>query len=297
MNPLVYAPPLPRAAAFRTPRSTYRKASARLHILLIFMWLSGLGASFPNHAGDPLRELLTRQQLERRLEVGKIINFSVSGEAFWGVRTQSPVRPLRGGVLLLHDRDGSPDAAGYMHSLRTHLPQHAWETLAIQLPLNFRDAPPKPATEAIREAVPRVRMALQSFKQNNIANVVLLGEGDGARLALDYFVNFQEDALVALIMLELPPDTAEENERILEQVTKLSKPTLEVFDRTAIEEARLAKQRKLARQSDTTGADPRYQQIGIGDRGSEDWIAARVRSWINRHVSGTQINAARTPRG
>jgi dienelactone hydrolase len=134
-----------------------------------------------------------------------------------------------GGIILLHDIDASADWPGVISPLRHALPDRGWHTLSVQLPLYPETLEPASLTALIDSALPRLNAAIDFFHGRSINNIVLIGHGFGATLAMAFIAQDTQRntrGLVAIGMQGMAGD--DEKTDIQKQLEKLTVPILDI---------------------------------------------------------------------
>lgn len=263
----------------------------RLRLLvrcLPFAVLAGWWGMVPQAADAP-RERRVSERMLIGNPGGEIVRLSTQGVPFVGIYGESTERPLRGGVVLLHDLDRHPLDSGLLQALREQLPQHAWDVLAIQLPLAPEDRISARSVPQIKEAFPRIALALEYFKQRNINKIVVAGQGYGARVTVEWMAQSPGDAAQGLVLISLESDPQDKTTAVNAALAKVKLPVLEVHaeaDREAVLAGLQTRKQIVTAAENTT-----YRQLVIPATGpnyanAENLTAQRIRAWLNRQLGG-----------
>jgi pimeloyl-ACP methyl ester carboxylesterase len=236
-------------------------------------------------------DLVLEQQIARQVEVGRPVGtlFRLqSGEVDF-LAIHIPVRNAqpRGGVILLHDRGMNPDWPDVVRPLRTRLPDHGWDTLAIQLPLASPGVPGWADPGLIAEALPRISAGVDFLRQRGAANIVLLGHGLGARMAIEYLRAADNGGVRALVAVGLAANGDAGDDGGLAALRTSGFPLLDIYGsrdsdsvlasaRARAGAARAAPDRSY-RTDEVSGADHFFT-------GLDELLVARVRSWLARYA-------------
>lgn len=111
-------------------------------------------------AADLAREQRIADQIVDAILDGEPVWLEADGHRFLSIHTETDAQETRGGVILLHGMGANPDWQDVIQPLRTYLPEHAWDTLSIQLPVAASDAPFREYLPLIPQAYPRIHAAI-----------------------------------------------------------------------------------------------------------------------------------------
>lgn len=209
----------------------------------------------------------------------------VADSRFAALYHQADKKEARGAAIILHDMGSYPDQALLAAELRLQLPEHNWSTLAIQMPVLEQGAQAEDYPALFLDAQARIQAGIDFLKQNQVSNVVLVGYGMGALMAL----NAQGEKsleLQALVLISAPLlNTEDKQAQTLELLAKINIPILDVYAGLDLPEVKdSARQRRVAakqnsnfRQMVIEAADHSYaHQNGL--------VSKRVYGWLNRVV-------------
>ncbi|RLJ22161.1 DUF3530 domain-containing protein [bacterium endosymbiont of Escarpia laminata] len=259
----------------------------RQSLLLLILCLSQTA-----FAADLAREQRIADQIVDAILDGEPVWLEADGHRFLSIHTETDAQETRGGIILLHGMGANPDWQDVIQPLRTLLPEHAWETLSIQLPVAASEASSREYLPLIPQAYPRIRAAIDFFKQRQNTNLVMIGHSLGARMGLEFLATEKPQAVRAYIAIGLPTPARKEGNPVLEAIGKVSIPMLDLYGSRDLESVvATAKQRQIAankaahpnyRQSRITGADHFFH-------GMESLLQQRVSNWIRRVAAGMEI--------
>ena len=251
-----------------------------LVLLCVLCYLS------PVTAADLLREQQIATRLEAALKAGEPLR--LGGEGFLGIHTPASKSPTRGGVILLHERGMHPDWPQVIRPLRSGLPAHGWETLALQMPLAPPGAPDWADQLLIQEAGPRIAAGLGLLRQRGVDSIVLIGHGLGARMAIAYLQGKDADDIRALVTIGLTLPSVGSDDPLFAALRESAIPVLDIYGgRDSDRALQSARFRSTAiggaasdryRQDRVTGADHFFT-------GLDGTLLVRVRSWLARFVT------------
>ena len=233
------------------------------------------------------------EQITKHISPGKAHWLGAQDTQFLALHMPASTKPTLGGIILLHDAGANPDAAHVIHDLRVDLAGLGWETLSIQLPLASREDTDNAYHALIPEAAPRIQAAINFFTARQNRNLILIGHGLGARMALAFLDATPAKELRALVAIGLAADPSGDSDPVLEAMSKIKIPMLDLYgsrDHKAVTGS--AKLRRTAgqgsgqtgyRQDRVTGADHLFQ-------GLESTLQVRVGAWLRKVATGKEIN-------
>lgn len=235
-------------------------------------------------AADSIREERQSKAMEEALRLGKAVWLDVAGTKFLTLQTEADNKTVKGGVILLHELGGSPDA-GLIGVLRQGLSTNGWETLALQLPMLAADARADEAAALIPLAVPRLDAAIEHFAKRKFKHLAIIGQGLGARMALLYLANNKKPAVKALIVLGL--DFEQGDETGPAAIKKIKLPILDLFAQHS--PSADPEGRRERRQMGRYAGNNDYQQSEImgavtGFPGQEQLVLLRLKGWLSRKL-------------
>ena len=252
---------------------------------LLFGLLGGHGAL----AADLAREQRITEQIEDAILEGDPLYLNFGGRRFMGIYTRSDAERTRGAVILLHGRGANPDWQDVIQPLRTGLPEHGWDTLSIQLPVESADAPDRAWDALIPAAAPRIDAALQALAPREYPKFVLIGHSFGARMATEYLASRDPASLPqisALVAVGLPVDDSARTRGTLEALGKIDLPILDIYGERDL--ARVLEGAQDRRMTALDAKNTEYRQVEIADAdhffaNQDTQLVARVRAWLSRY--------------
>lgn len=241
-------------------------------------------------AANLTREAEIRYEISQNHHDGEIIELQADGQSFLGIYTETHLPVKQGGVIILHDLNQNPDSPNVVRPLRSRLPESAWDTLSVQLPLPSQDSNSEDYPALLRQSLPRINAALGFFASKNNSNLVLAGHGFGAAAAALFLSEAPNENIRALALISIH-DFRNADSSVLENINI---PTLDIYgseDISVIKKA--AENRKKAivqkagnsqfRQVSLEGADHNF--VGL-----ESPLLNIIRAWFGKHVAGTEVN-------
>lgn len=201
-----------------------------------------------------------------------------------------------GAVVLLPAGGRHPDWAGAIQALRRELPSWGWLTLSLTpadppLPLAPYQEPSQAELDRRdNNALARLNAALARLKQDNIHNIVLLGQGENATALARLHAGKPFTDVTALILLAPPPEPASKD-TLAEALGKLKQPTLEIL--AAEEDATMLPRHRSA----AFKAQTPWRALLLHDQAPdfpllEAETVKRVRGWLKR-VEGSEVRGGR----
>lgn len=237
-------------------------------------------------AADLVRERRIADQILDGIIDGETVMLETDGHEFLGIFMEAELDEIRGSVIVLHGKGANPDWHEIVQPLRTHLPSHGWDTLSIQLPVAASDASEADWSGVVSEAAPRIKAALEYLEGKNRLNVVLVAHSMGVAMAMD-FLGRDPDSVQALVAIGTPDMPI-----VYDTLRKLTIPVMDLYGADDFPEVKKAtkKRKKAARKA----PNPRFIQVEVNNAdhfftGQEEMLEARVRSWLYRYVTGTEI--------
>jgi pimeloyl-ACP methyl ester carboxylesterase len=238
---------------------------------------------------DLARERRLRAQIEAEVRVGESVNLQTGGLDFLAVHTPATSAKTRGGVILLHGLGANPEWSSVVQPLRTQLPGHGWETLAVQLPLAAADAPPEAYLALIPEALPRLAFAVEFLKSRDVKQVAILGHDLGARTALEWLARDDVPKEIrALVVIGLGGDTRKPDPGLLEALKRVKVPVLDLYGSRDLAPVLAGVQQRAAAARAADHKDYRQLEIEGADHfftGVTDTLVMRVRAWLAKMVT------------
>ncbi|MBS3955013.1 MAG: DUF3530 family protein [Methylomicrobium sp.] len=235
-------------------------------------------------ATDIEREAEYARFIGEQLEIGEVIRLDAENKKFLAIYTETPQTDTLYAAILLHDKDGYPDQKPLIHSLRTTLPHHLWATLSLQTPVLEKGAQTIDYLSLFPELIARLKAANDYLKNKKIENVVLIGHGLGALMAL-YGKTQLKDQFKAVVAISLPvmDETIQSEYQAVELLKKTEVPILDLYgglDRPEI--ITTANKRRLAAKENKGYRQDRLEFEKTDSPDDEKLIVKRVYSWLRR---------------
>ncbi len=251
----------------------------RTTILLAVLLLTPLRS----HGGDIAREMEYAEWVKRSVKVGEVVSLQQNGRPFLAIHTKALAAEPLGTAIILHDRNGFPNHNGVVRALRTTLPQHRWNTVALQMPLRENGAGESEYYALFPESKARLKACLAYLQESGEGNIVVIGYGLGALMGL-HGIGEDGQPVAALVAISLPvPDTGDEHAQTLAFLEKLRVPVLDIYagnDLPAVVDS--ARKRKQAAAGNPDFRQDRLLGAGHSFRHEEMLLTKRVYSWLRR---------------
>ncbi|OOZ37619.1 DUF3530 family protein [Solemya velesiana gill symbiont] len=236
-------------------------------------------------ASDLVREHLIASEIEDSIAGGNPIRLKTGDTTFLAIHSEVDAGARRGGVILLHDREAHPDWRYVISPLRMELPESGWETLSIQLPVAAKDAPPWLYRELIPESFPRIKFAVEYFKQRKITDLVLLGHGLGARAGAEFLGAGVPGEIKAFVAVGLPAQGAPNT---LEALKKINIPILDLYGSRDIDSVLESTVDRVEAAREGGNSHYRQREVVGADHfftGRERHLVGTIRDWMRKSLS------------
>jgi len=255
------------------------------------------GAVSPSLALDRRIETRFTQELKKQITIGEFLELKQNDDVFLGIYVPAHTPRSRGGIVLVHNLGAHADWPEAIAPLRAELPKYGWNTLSIQLPLLPSEPRPADYEALFADGAERIKIALDHYNTEGIYNVLIIGQGMGATIALDYVANQKGQAnssVTGFVGLSMHNNSYMAGSIDPSSLLKdIEIPVLEVYGSLDIDPVidGVAKRKNIARklginnymQIKLIGADHRYTGI-------ESTLVKRIRSWIDRYAPSIEID-------
>lgn len=241
-------------------------------------------------AGLALAGNLTEEQ---RISA-QLVGPDLQGEARWleagdtrflAIYLKSNSAERLGGAILLHDAGDHADWPEVISPLRRHLAERGWDSLSIQLPRPIDPLSPVERQAAIEESGARLQAAFDFFAAEGTRDLVLVGHGLGAEMALAYVANNPAEQVRGLVSIGLAAGEGGDEDTVLQTIARLQRPMLDLIgerDRPQVMISSRARQ-GAAKRAEQPGY--RLDRIAGADHyfsGLQQSLLQRVGSWLRR---------------
>jgi pimeloyl-ACP methyl ester carboxylesterase len=236
-------------------------------------------------ASDLAQEQRISEQLDNPALIGQALWLDAGPVRFLAILEPSRGEQRNGGVILLHDAGENADWQRVIAPLRHHLAAKGWDTLSLQMPSAEDPLEPAAMKALLAEAQPRIQAAIGSLGTRGIDNLVLIGHGLGARVALNYLAGTPSPSVHAFVAIGLPVAGDKPDDPVIAAIGKLPLPMLDLYgsrDLPAVVDSASARrgaahraQVKGYRQDRIEGADHDFD-------GLQTRLQRHVEAWLHR---------------
>jgi hypothetical protein len=160
---------------------------------------TALAGSTAARASDLAREQRLAEQIVDAILDGEPVTLTADGHEFLGIYTQSETDPPLGGTIILHGRGTHPDWSQVAGPLRTGLPAHGWNTLALQMPVLEKDASYYDYVPVFPEAIPRIEAGIRYLREQGIKRIVLIAHSCSVHMSMAWLEQQGDAQLAAYI--------------------------------------------------------------------------------------------------
>jgi len=258
--------------------------------------LTGLASYHPALANDTTHAPLSADALSTRPSAGESLWLEAAGRKFPALYREAITKETRGGVILLHRLNASPDAKDILQPLRSRLPERGWNSLALQTPSREAGADWQGHRALLPEAVERIRAGVAYLQAQESDPIALVGYESGALMVLHYLAEAADRTVIGTAIID-PPVTgvAEQDEASLADLGKINVPLLDILStrKGALSSEAVQTRKRIMKNNNG------YRQIAIanpdsGLRDVEDLLINRIQGWLVRILPPAQ-KPARAP--
>jgi pimeloyl-ACP methyl ester carboxylesterase len=253
----------------------------RICLILLILFLSAGPAS----AGNLTREQTISAQLVTPERQGEARWLQAGEVQFLALYLKSGADKRLGGAILLHEAGDHANWPEVIAPLRRHLARQGWDSLSLQLPRPFDPLSNSDRQAAIEQAAGRIQAAFDLFAEEATNDLVLVGHGLGAEMALAYVAANPAEQIRGLVAIGLSAGDGGDEDPALQTITGLQRPMLDLLGER--EEPRVLasaqtrrsaarrNQQALYRQDRVAGADHHF-------KGLQQTLQQRVGAWLRR---------------
>ncbi len=159
-------------------------------------------------AKKPDREKQISMLIEKNIQSGEAVWLDKAEGTFLGLYKENTWKKTQGAILLLHDLGTNADWPLLIQPLRFALPKRGWHTLSLQLPMVTPAEEKNTYLNQFDESLSRVNAGIEHLKQKNISNIVIVGHGIGAAVAVIYINQNPQSSVTALVAISLPGESS-----------------------------------------------------------------------------------------
>ena len=237
-------------------------------------------------AQDLGREMQTGEDMAKA-HPDSLVRLTAGTQSFVGLFNGTVTKQRRGGVILLHGPDHTPDARDILKPLAARLPERGWDTLAIQAATPETSAATVDYNALLPLTGERIDSAMQYLETRKSNPVVLLGTGTGALAVLRFLADKPDAKIAAAVLIDIPMEADQEN-AVIADLEKTKKPLLDISsNRTRKLSTDKDRKRKRAQRENED-----YRQLPMNDTTSgfqevEDMLGNRIAGWLQRFIPPT----------
>ena len=249
--------------------------------------LLAMGAA--HAASDVEKEKRWEAQIVDNLLVGEAVKLKVATGEFLGIYTASSSKTIHGAAIVIHGIGAHPAWPEVIDTIRSHLPEHGWHTLSIQMPILGNDAKSEDYVPLLNEVAPRMNAAVALLKQKGVKNIVLVAHSLGATMSSAYLADKPDPAIRAFVGIGMGKAAGDPRMDNAVALSKIKIPVLDIYgslDLQAVTEnakARAAASNKAGNEHYTqfqvSGADHFFNQM-------DQELIKRVRGWLEKNAPG-----------
>lgn len=178
--------------------TTIRHIKAINRVMLALLFISTQAVAAPDYA----REQRWADEVEPGIVVGDALYLTQkNGHRFLGILT--PAENARMGVVVVHGMGIHPNW-GLIGTLRQRLPEHAYTTLSIQMPVLAADIGYEAYPALFPDAAERIGLAVAYLKNHGYQRIAIVSHSNGTRMSRVYMVSqpSEVNAWVSLSMTQ-----------------------------------------------------------------------------------------------
>jgi dienelactone hydrolase len=207
------------------------------------------------------------------------------GEEFLALLLKSDAEQRLGGAILLHEAGDHADWPEVTGPLRRDLAQRGWDSLSLQLPRPLNPLSKTDRQAAIDQATGRIQAAFDLFADQQVNNLVLLGHGLGAEMALAFVADNTAEQVRGLVAIGLAAGDGGDNDPVLQTIARLQRPMLDLYGEREAPQVLASAQARRATAKRNRQDNYRQDQVAGADhhfKGLQQSLLRRVGSWLRR---------------
>lgn len=254
---------------------------SRMWLRVLSLLLLGSPAGFV-HATEWDVESRYRAQIEEEVVVGDVVELKNDlGEAFIAIDAK-PAGKSKGTVILLHNMSGHPNWQSVIGPLSRGLPDSGWSTFSVQMPVRTNCGGRGHAV-LLNESPSRIAAAIDYLQARGENNIIILGHGLGAIMAVSYLAESARQDIAGLVVVGLY--MLENTDERMWAALNMSKLTLPILDIYGSWDVLVANARSTRSAVMEKGGNSRYQLeeikgADINFEGYEDRLMKRTVRWL-----------------
>ncbi len=273
-----------------------RRPKRTIHLCWLLL-LPIIYASNPLHAANLSQEQRISEGLEAALSAGAPLWLEAESVRFLAIHSETASAQRHGAAIILHDSGAHADWHEVINPLRRHLTGRGWETLSLQVPLDDDPSDPAPPGSLIAASTPRIQAGVDFLKSRQIDNIVLIGHGSGAWMAM-HFISRKGSGIRALVAIGMALTPGSDKDPVFQAIKAVELPMLDLYgsrDLPGVVDS-ASQRRALAlrngwnryRQDRVSGADHYF-------RGMQEELSSRVAAWLNQAAGQPAASTPSTP--
>lgn len=241
-------------------------------------------------ASDFLYEKQLSESVAESITDGEPVWLNLSQRSFLSLYLEAETKLVQGAVLIVPGISGHADSQGLVHGLRTAFPAKGWTSMSLQMPVRHPGDHFESYLSLVKGSGARIRSAIDYLTAMKVENVVLIGHGLGALMALDYMAGIKKPDITALVLIGMPVlDEKQIGIPLVATLKEIEIPVLDVYASrdldtviTSVGTRRQSlKENEFFRQMVIEGANHEFQN-------DSDLLFKRIYSWITRSTPGVQ---------
>jgi dienelactone hydrolase len=231
--------------------------------------------------GKNSREQIIADRLELTTIGAQVVWLSAQSEEFLGLFRASDQQPPNGAVIYNNQPNEIVHNSPLQRSAVEMMVAAGWDTLAIQ---QLSSDGETSGDDQAEQRIDRVNAAIEYMRGRSIENIVLVGDAEGANIAIQCVKKSKPRGVVAIVGLGFWDEKLSDSEiRVLEIFgTTDGRATLEHERREANTKGRITPIDTI----EIDGADASF-------RGYEDLVVKRLRGWLARSTPGKVVKRRR----
>jgi len=239
-------------------------------------------------ASDLEKEKRWEAQIVDNLLVGEAVKLKTPTGEFLGIYAPSVSRQIHGAAIIVHGIGAHPAWPEVIEPLRTHLPEHGWHTLSLQMPILGNDAKPEEYLPLFNEVAPRINAAVALLKQKGLQNIVIIAHSLGAAMSSAYLADKPDPAIRAFVGIGMGKVAGDPRMDNAIALGKIKIPVLDLYGSLDLQpvisnaKARATAASKAGNKQYTqfmvSGADHFFNQL-------DDELTKRVRGWLEKNAT------------
>lgn len=258
----------------------------------IMLLLCSLLISTHAQASDLAKEKRWEAQIVDAIMVGEAVKLKVGTGEFLALFAEHSTEKAMGGAIILHGIGVHPAWPEVIEPLRTHLPDHGWATLSLQMPVLPNEAKSEDYAPLFADVSPRIQAGIDHLKGLGIQNIVIVAHSLGASMASYYLSDKPDPNVTAFVGIGMSQHSTDPKMDNTVSLRKITLPILDIYgSRDLPEVLSSSKARKTAA---TKAKNKNYTQLKIEGadhffNNTDATLIKRVRGWLANNAAGTEL--------